>query len=273
MPRRSGSERWGLRLAGVSRVVTGRFAVLSTGTFGLIAAVAVAAGLAPLLVRRMLPHFPAGVVRADSARAGTTLMAAAFLNVPLLTWIAEDRHWRGRRLASRPWPRLAAFAPGLSPAFVLAWADWRRLARRPAVLTALAVSTLAPALAGAAFTGHAHGWIMAAALLAGAMAAGTQGTAATRHDANDRTLRRLRHGRRADPRGPRHAPRAARRRLADPRARAAGPHRGAAGRAVAGARPGGRARGGGGRAADRPDRVDQPGRPGPRHAGRERRRG
>ena len=143
----------GERLPGVSRAVTGRFAVLSTGTFGLIAAVAVAAAcVAPLLVRRMLPRFPAGVVRADSARAGTTLMAAAFLNVPLLTWIAEDRHWRGRRLASRPWPRLAAFAPGLSPAFVLAWADWRRLARRPAVLTALAVSTLAPALAGAAFS-------------------------------------------------------------------------------------------------------------------------
>ena len=182
----------GERLAGVSRAVTGRFAVLSTGTFGLIAAVAVAAAcVAALLVRRMLPRFPAGVVRADSARAGTTLMAAAFLNVSLLTWIAEDSHWRGRRLASRPWPRLGAFAPGLSPAFVLAWADWRRLARRPAVLTALAVSTLAPALADAAFTGHTHGWIMAATLLAGAMAAGTQGTAATRRDTNDRTLRRL----------------------------------------------------------------------------------
>jgi hypothetical protein len=39
---------------------------------------------------------------------------------------------------------------------VLAWADWRRLGRRPAVLTALAVSALAPALAGAAFTGRAR---------------------------------------------------------------------------------------------------------------------
>jgi len=175
-------ERW----TGVSRAVTGRVAGLSTGTFGLIGAVAVAAAcLGAVLVRRMLPDFPAGAVRADSARAGTTLMAAAFLNVPLLTWMAEDSHWRGRMLASRPWPRRAG--AGL----VLAWADWRRLARRPAVLTALAVSTLSPALADAAFTGHAHGWMTAATLLGGAMAAGTQGTAATRRDTNDPTLRRL----------------------------------------------------------------------------------
>jgi Family of unknown function (DUF6297) len=182
----------GERVSGVSRAVTGRFAALSTGTFGLLAAVAVAAASAvAVLVWRMLPRFPAGVVRADSARAGTTLMAAAFLNVPLLTWIAEDSHWRGRLLASRPWPRLAALGPELSPAFALAWADWRRLGRRPAVLAALAVSALAPALAGAAFTGHARGWITAAVLLAGAIAAGTQGTAATRRDTNDPTLRRL----------------------------------------------------------------------------------
>ena len=74
--------------------------------FGLVAAVGVTAGcVVAVLVWRMLPGFPAGVVRSDSARAGTTLMAAAFLNVPLLTWIAEDSHWRGRLLASRPWPR------------------------------------------------------------------------------------------------------------------------------------------------------------------------
>jgi hypothetical protein len=179
-------ERW----TSVSRAVTGRVAGLSTGTFGLIGAVAVAAAcLGAVLVRWRLPDFPAGVVRTDSARAGTTLMAAAFLNVPLLTWMAEDSHWRGRMLASRPWPWRAGAARG--PALVLAWADWRRLARRPAVLAALAVSTLGPALADAAFTGHSHGWVTAAALLGGAMAAGTQGTAATRRDTNDPTLRRL----------------------------------------------------------------------------------
>ena len=181
-------ERWTV----VSRAVTDRFAGLTTGSFGLIAVVAVAAACtAALLVRRMLPHFPAGVVRAGSARTGTVLLAAAFLNVPLLTWIAEDSHWRGRRLHSRPWPRLAAVAPRLRPAFVLAWADWRRLGRRPAVLAALAVSTVAPALAGAAFTGRAHGWVTAATLLAGAVAAGTQGTAAIRRDSNDPALQRL----------------------------------------------------------------------------------
>ena len=74
---------------------------------------------------------------------------------------------------------------------MLAWAGWRRLGRRPAVGTALAVSAAAPALAGAAFTGRARGWVTAAALLAGAIAAGIQGTAATRRDTSDPALRRL----------------------------------------------------------------------------------
>ncbi len=181
-------ERW----TAVPRAVTGRFAVLSAETFGVLAAVAAGvACAAALLVWRMLPRFPAGVVRTDSARAGKTLMAAAFLNVPLLTWIAEDGHWRGRLLTSRPWPRVAAAAGRRSPAFALAWVDWRRLARRPGVLTAMAFSTLAPALVGAAATGHARAWVTAAVLLAGATAAGTQGTGATRRDTNDPTLRRL----------------------------------------------------------------------------------
>ena len=106
-------ERWTV----VSRAVTDRFAELTTGSFGLIAVLAVAAAcIAALLVRRMLPHFPAGVMRAGSARAGTVLLAAAFLNVTLLTWIAEDSHWRCRRLHSRPWPRPALVAPRLRPA-------------------------------------------------------------------------------------------------------------------------------------------------------------
>ena len=181
-------ERWNV----VSRAVTSSFSGLNTGSFGLIAVAAVAAACTTaLLVRRMLPRFPADAVRASSAWAGTVLLAAAFLNVPLLTWIAEESHWRGRRLASRSWPRPTAFAPRLRPSFVLAWADWRRLGRCPAVLTALAVSALAPALAGAAFIGRAHGWVTAAVLLAGAIAAGTQGTAATRRDSNDPALRRL----------------------------------------------------------------------------------
>jgi hypothetical protein len=174
-------ERW----AAISRAITARFGGTSTGLLGVLAAVALGAVcVVVLLVWRMLPGFPARVIRAGSARAGTTLMAAQFFNLPLLTWIAEDNHWRGRLRASRPWPRL-------SPAFALAWADWRRVARRPGLLTALAASTLAPALAGAAVTGHARGITVAGMLLAGAIVAGTQGTAATRRDTNDPALRRL----------------------------------------------------------------------------------
>jgi hypothetical protein len=55
----------------------------------------------------------------------------------------------------------------------------------------LAASTLAPALVAAAITGHARGLTIAATVLAGALAAGTQGAAALRRDANDPTLRRL----------------------------------------------------------------------------------
>jgi Family of unknown function (DUF6297) len=126
------------------------------------------------------------VARTDSARAGTTRLAASFLNVPLLTWIAEDSHWRGRLLKPRPWPRHFS-----SAANALAWVDWRRLSRRPALLLALAGSTLAPAVTGAAVTGHARGYGIAAVLIGGAIAAGVQGTAATRRDTSDPALFRL----------------------------------------------------------------------------------
>jgi Family of unknown function (DUF6297) len=180
-------EHW----TALSRAVTAGFADLSAGTAGpttadaVTAAAVVAACGSALLVWRMLPHFPAGVLRSGSARAGRVVLAATFGNVALLSWIAEDSHWRGRLLRSRPWPRLP-------PAYALAWADWRRLARRPAVLAVLAGSALVPALAGEAVAGHAHGGLVtAAALLAGAIAAGVQGTAATRRDTNDPALSRL----------------------------------------------------------------------------------
>jgi hypothetical protein len=175
----------------LSRAVTTGFADVSAGAAGpttagtVTAAAVVAAGGLALLVRRTLPRFPAGVLRSGSARAGRVVLAATFGNVALLTWIAEDNHWRGRLLPSRRWPRLP-------PAWVLAWADWRRLARRPAVLAVLAGSALVPALAGAAVAGRARGGLVtAAALLAGAIAAGVQGTAATRRDTNDPALSRL----------------------------------------------------------------------------------
>jgi hypothetical protein len=175
----------GRRWSGLAHAVTAGFGHFSYQTAWVLTfvALAVACGAA-LVVRRMLPGFPAGVLRADSARAGRTRLAVTFLNVPLLTWVAEDNRWRGQLLTSRPWPQLP-------PAWALAWADWRRLARRPAPLVVLAASTLAPALVGVAITGHARGLTIAATVLAGGMAAGAQGTAALRRDANDPTLRRL----------------------------------------------------------------------------------
>jgi hypothetical protein len=191
-------ERW----TSVSRAVTTGLASLSAGTAGgpagaAVTAVAVAAaGGGALLVWRTLPRFPAAVLRSGSARAGRIVLAATFGNVALLTWIAEDSHWRGRLLRARPWPRLASgswFRPvrAWAPAWALAWADWRRLGRRPAALAVLAGSALAPALAGTAVTGQGRGLITAAVLLAGGIAAGVQGTAATRRDTNDPALSRL----------------------------------------------------------------------------------
>jgi hypothetical protein len=175
----------GERSTGLSDAITTEFARTTTGTLGVVAAVSVAlAALAGALGWLTLRRFPASVLRADSTRTGTALMAAAFLNVPLLTWIAEDNHWRGRLLTSRRWPRLP-------PAMALAWADWRRLGRRPALLTVLAASALVPSLAGAAITGKPHGVTIAAALLAGGIVSGLHGTAATRRDTNDQTLRRM----------------------------------------------------------------------------------
>jgi Family of unknown function (DUF6297) len=145
--------------------------------------IALAAPLFAVVLRR-LPRFPAATLLSASARASTTLTAAAFLNLTLLTWIAEDAHWRGRRLTSRPWPRL-------SPAWALAWTDWRRLARRPGLLAALAVSVTAPVLAGAAVTGRTRGLVLVAVLLLGAVMAGLTGTAGLRRDTSDRTLRTL----------------------------------------------------------------------------------
>jgi hypothetical protein len=174
-------ERW----TGLTHAITAGFARTSTGTLGVLAAVSVVlAAVVGALAWLSLGRFPAGVLRTDSARAGRALMAAAFLNVPLLTWIAEDDHWRGRLLPSRPWPKLP-------PAMALAWADWRRLGRRPALLTVLAASALVPALAGAAITGKPHGWTIAVALGAGGIVAGLHGTATTRRDTNDQALRRM----------------------------------------------------------------------------------
>jgi len=174
-------ERW----SGVTRAVTAAFGRLSTPALTTAALVAlVLAAIAWLLLWRRLASFPAGVLRSDSARSGRALLAAQFLNFSLLFWIAEDNHWRGRLLRSRTWP-------ALPPALVLAWADWRRLSRRPGPLVVLALAAVIPALLGVAVTGRARTDLVAAALIVGALAVGAQGTTATKRDQDDPALLRL----------------------------------------------------------------------------------
>ena len=171
--------------AAVIRTVTAVFGGLTTPDFTAAAVAAVAlACLAWLLLWRATAAFPAAALRADSARSGRAMLAAGVLNFSLLFWIAEDNHWRGRLLRSRPWP-------GMPAAMTLAWADWRRLRRRPGPLAVVVVASVFPALLGAAFTGQAHGILIAAALVAGSMAAGLQGTTNARRDMDSAVLRRL----------------------------------------------------------------------------------
>jgi hypothetical protein len=174
-------ERW----AAVTNRVTVVFGGLHTAAFETAALAALLlACLACGLLWRALASFPASRLRADSARSGTALTAAAFLNFSLLFWIAEDNHWRSRLLPSRPWPRLP-------PALAMAWPDWRRLSRRPGPVALVAVAAVVPALVGAAFTGQAHGDFIAAALVLGAFAAASQATTAIKRDRDNPALLRL----------------------------------------------------------------------------------
>jgi hypothetical protein len=174
-------ERW----TAITRAVTAVFGGLSTPVFDTAALVAVMlAAVAWLLLWRRLTSFPASVLRSDSARSGRALLAAQYLNFSLLFWIAEDNHWRGRLLRSRPWPTLP-------PALALAWADWRRLGRRQGPLAILAAGAVIPALLGVAITGRARAALIVAALIVGAFAVGAQGTTATKRDQDDPALLRL----------------------------------------------------------------------------------
>jgi hypothetical protein len=175
----------GARWSALTRAVTAVFGGLTTPVFDTAALVSLTlAAVAWLLLWLRLASFPASVLRSDSARSGRALLAAQFLNFSLLFWIAEDNHWRGRLLRSRPWPKLP-------PVLALAWVDWRRLGRRPGPLGVLAVATVIPALLGIAVTGRVRPDLIAAALIAGALAAGSQGTTAAKRDQDDPALRRL----------------------------------------------------------------------------------
>jgi hypothetical protein len=174
-------QHWAALPAGIARDLAGVSAA-AVRPF-VIAAVAVAL-LTMTATWLRLRAFPAGVLWEDSARADRTRLAATFLNVQMLAWIAEDGYWRRRTLRSRSWPRL-------SPAFLLAFADWRRLGRRPGTLVTLAAGAVAPALGAGAITGTARGIVVVIALLLGGIAAASQGCGALRRDAGDPALRRL----------------------------------------------------------------------------------
>ncbi|GII59795.1 hypothetical protein Pth03_81840 [Planotetraspora thailandica] len=159
---------------------------------GLAAACATACATASaVLVRQAwaaLGRIPARSLLAASTRAGRVAAAATLIDPGVLSWIAEDDHWRGRVLRSRVWPRLLR-ARWAAPA--LAWSDWRRLGRRPARLCALLASTALPSLASATLASPATNGLVAALLAIGAMTAAAACTTGARRDHDDPALSRL----------------------------------------------------------------------------------
>ena len=160
-----------------------------------VAAVAAAAAL--LLVRqawRALGRIHARSLLATSIRAGHVAAAAVVMDPGALTWAAEDEHWRGRTLRSRPWPALPSWtAPrplrAVSAPLAMAWHDWRRLARRPARLSAVLGTAGLPALAAQAQGGPSP--VAVAVLAVGALTAAVICTAGARRDGEDPGLARL----------------------------------------------------------------------------------
>ncbi|MEU8248474.1 DUF6297 family protein [Nonomuraea sp. NPDC048916] len=149
-----------------------------------VAAVASAAVIAASLPARLawaaLDRMPARAVLAASTRVGHVATAAVTLDPGALTWLAEDNHWRARRLRSRPWPSLPA-------PLALAWHDWRRAGRRPGRLAVILASTALPAVLAQAGAPTAAG----ASVLAGAMAVAATSTSGARRDGENPSLARL----------------------------------------------------------------------------------
>ncbi|MFI6988039.1 DUF6297 family protein [Nonomuraea wenchangensis] len=162
--------------------------VLAVAAGAPLTAVAVAASLAAagsaLLARRAWRAFgriPAREIAAASTRGGHVADAATGVDPSALTWIAEDNHWRGRRLRSRRWPALPA-------AFATAWQDWRRLARRPGRLAFTLATAGLPALLAQA--GGAPG-MLGTVVLAGGLAVAASAATGARRDAANPALARL----------------------------------------------------------------------------------
>ncbi|MBP2707977.1 hypothetical protein JOL79_29770 [Microbispora sp. RL4-1S] len=147
-----------------------------------------AAAAAALLVRQAwaaLDRLPARGVLASSEKAGRVASAAVAMDPGALSWIAEDNHWRGRTLRSRPWPRLAGRWRAAAPA----WQEWRRLSRRPGRLALLYCCAALPALAAQATGGLSA--LPVVALFGGALGAAATATTGARRDGDDPSLARL----------------------------------------------------------------------------------
>ncbi|MEV0590654.1 DUF6297 family protein [Nonomuraea cavernae] len=150
----------------------------------------VAAGAAVLLRRAWaaLDRIPARRLLSSSVRSGRVISAAVTLDPGALTWAAEDDHWRGRALGSRPWPGFAA-AGGWGRALAPAWQEWRRAGRRPGRLAVLSGSVALPALAAQASGGMSV--LPIGVLLCGALAAAVACTTGARRDGDNPSLARL----------------------------------------------------------------------------------
>ncbi|NUW37538.1 hypothetical protein HTZ77_39980 [Nonomuraea sp. SMC257] len=218
----SGSEWAAGTVAGAAGVlpavlhgVLGAVGAVAAAPPAVVAVAAVSAALAAaLLVRQAwaaLERMPVRTVLAASTRTAHVTRTATLLDPGALTWIAEDNHWRARRLRSRRWPSLPAPA-------ALAWHDWRRLARRPGRLAAMAASAALPAVLAQALGITATGAdlppgmpgpatiapaaavatpsltavaVTAGAVLAGALAVAAAVAAGARRDADNPALSRL----------------------------------------------------------------------------------
>jgi hypothetical protein len=167
--------------SGQARAALAAVANAPVSAVGTVAAVAVVP--AAFLVRQAwvaLGRIPARDVLAASTRAGHVASAAVSLDPGAMTWIAEDNHWRGRSLRSRPWPSLPA-------PLALAWQDWRRISRRPGRLVAMAATAVLPAVLAQAGAATAAGVVV----LAGALAVAASGASGARRDGDNPTLARL----------------------------------------------------------------------------------
>ncbi|TMS00236.1 DUF6297 family protein [Nonomuraea basaltis] len=139
---------------------------------------------AALLVRQAwasLDRIPARDILAASTRAGHVASAAVGVDPGVFTWIAEDNHWRARKLSSRRWPSLPA-------PLALAWQDWRRLARRPGRLAAMFATAALPAVLAQAGGAPAA---LGAAVLAGGLAVASASASGARRDNGNPALARL----------------------------------------------------------------------------------